>query len=362
MSCKFDEIPGLLFVSDNALSIEILKSDAFSVVSLVGYLSKLQVSSGIDFERLIKFISFSPFFIEGEQHQRTKKIFSNMLGKPQINCWQANFEKKIEQVTKEFECTNDSDLVNYCFDIAKNLLRPMLFGFEATLPDDFEIRLYKLQKLVEPLLSIRQLLKLQDELNYLLSCLENCLQNDAESNVDSLFTDLSSETTTNEFSYEDKLMLLLMIYGAKTPLIQTMSNIFLEILVINKEKYFSAGIFDDAYFRKELDKIIHKSAALLHIHRVANKDFRCGDIFIKSGSFVLLDIADQPANSCGAFKSLSFGMGMHYCSGAVISKAIIAMVVPTFFKIYPHATASAWEFDSTIHTAKSLTTLKVKTR
>ena len=352
MSSKLENIPGLLLVCDNALSIDILKSDAFSVVSLVGYLSKLQLSSGMNFERLMRFISYSPFFLEGEQHQRTKKIFSNVLGKPNINCWQNSFKNKIEDVTKEFEFSSESDLVNYCFDIAKSLLRPMFFGFDAALPDDFEIRLYKFQKLVEPLLPIRQLLQLQEELNYLVSCVDDCMKKASKSNANSLLSSLSSQATINELSYEAKLMLLLMIYGAKTPLIQTLGNVFLEILVNNKEKYFS-----DA-----LDEIINKSASLLHIHRVAIKDFSRGDLLIKAGSFVLIEIAPQSTNGCGALKSLSFGMGTHYCPGALISKSIISMVVPAFFKAYPFVTASEWEFDSTIQTAKSLTTLKVKIR
>ena len=364
MSDKLKKVGGVSVVSDHALAVEILKSDAFSVVNLGDYLSRLQLNSEMNFELLIKFVSHSPFFIEGDRHHKLKKIFSAVFGKSNLIRWQATFENEIESVTKELEFSIEVDLINYCFDVVKSLFRPMI-GLGKILPDDFEPRLYRFQKLIEPLLAIRQLVRLQDELNYLISCLKNSLDKSSECAPNSLLLYLHSETDS-EFSYEDKLMLLLVAYGAKTPLIQTLGNIFLYILVDNRGKYFNSETFDEEHFIKELDEVIYRTASLLYIHRVATRDFKCADFFVKQGAFVLIEIGSAFVNSsasgCGFHKSLGFGLGAHYCSGALISKVIISMVVPLFFKIYPHATAKTWEYDSSIQTAKSLKTLKANTR
>jgi cytochrome P450 len=364
MSDKLKKMSGVSVVSDHALAVEILQSDAFNVVNLGDYLLRLQQNSEMNFELLIKFVSYSPFFIEGDRHLKLKKILSAVFGKSNLVRWQATFENEIESVTNKLEFSSEIDLVNYCFDVLKTLFRPMI-GLGTILPDDFEPRLYRFQKLVEPLLSIRQLMMLQDELSYLISCLKNSLDKSREPIPNSLLLYLQSEADS-EFSYEDKLMLLLVAYGAKTPLIQTLGNVFLDILVDNRERYFNGEVFDEEYFIKDLDEVIHRTASLLYIHRIATRDFQCANFVVKQGAFVLIEIGsafvDSSASGCGFHKSLGFGSGAHYCSGALTSKLIISMVIPTFFKMYPHATAKSWEYDSSIQTAKSLKTLKGSTR
>jgi cytochrome P450 len=92
---------------------------------------------------------------------------------------------------------------------------------------------------------------------------------------------------------------------------------------------------------------------------VAIKDFTYGDFKVKEGGVALIQIKDNPESQCIHYKNLSFGFRTHYCSGALMSRAIIAIVVPAFFRIYPNATVQAWKYDSSIHTATALTTLKV---
>lgn len=360
-SCKNNKIEmlaGLSVINDNALAVQILKSDAFSVINIVDHLTKLQAESDNSFKNLIKFTANSPFFIEGDKHGEIKKIFAHVLGKSSINVWQSQFEHKVESVTLNFKQPGETDIVSYCFDLAKELLRPVIFGTESELPDDFEKRLYHFQKLAEPLLSMRQLVKLENEIDYFLSSVKNCLNSSAECLPNSLLHYLNADSTA-DLSYDDKLMLLIIIYGAKTPLIQTLANTFLDILVDNREHYFSGGVFNEEYFLTQLDQLLLKSASLLHIHRVAVKDFTYGDFKVKEGDFALIQIKDSSESQCRHYKNLSFGFRTHYCSGAIMSRAIIAMVVPKFFKIYPNTTVQAWEYDPSIHTAKALTTLKV---
>ena len=355
---KIEMLSGVTVINDNALAVQILKSDAFSVINIVDYLRKLESGSGLNFKKLIEFTSNSPFFIEGDKHSNIKKLFSNALGKTNINIWQPSFEDKIEVLTRDFKHHAQTDLMNYCFDISKTLLRPIIFGTETEVPDDFEKRLYNFQKIAEPLLPIRQLVKLEGEIEYLLSCIKNCLDHSTECIPHSLRYYLNDEATA-DLSDDDKIMLLMIVYGAKTPLIQTLANIFLDILVNHKTDFFNSGVFNEQYFHTQIDEILDKAASLLHIHRVAVKDFSCHDINIKEGDVVLIRIGSSAENQCPHHKNLSFGLRTHYCSGAMMSKTIICGVVPAFFKVYPHVMAQTWEYDSSIHTARALITLKV---
>lgn len=355
---KLEMIDGLSIVTDNNVAVEILKSDAFSVVNIVDHLKRLQENTGVSLENLIKFASYSPFFNEGDKHQELKKIFSDVLGKTNVDLWLKEIEKNIDATNQDFNKGNDLDLMDYSFSLVKRILSPMIFGTENTLPDDFEKRLYHFQKIAEPLLSVRELFKLEDEIKYLFSCVSKCIEDSDEYMENSLFSYLNKKEG-DAFSEQHKIMLLIIVYGTKTPLIQTLGNIFLEILTNKKKDYFHQGFFDNDYFNNQLDSILHKSASLLHIHRVAIRDFKHGEFSVKKGEFVLIQIGSGSSHECSHYKSLSFGLRTHYCSGAFLSKVIISMVIPAFFKMYPNVTARSWGYDSAIHTAKTLTKFKV---
>lgn len=355
---KIEVIAGSSVVNDNILAVEILKSEAFKAINIVEYLSKLQDESGHDFKKLIELTSSSPFFMEGDRHSEIKKIFARVLGKNSINFWQIKFEQQVEFITRNFKQFAEPDLVNYCFEIAKVLLRPLIFGTAIDLPNDFERRLYKFQKIAEPLLSIRELVVLENEIEYLLDAVKSGLNKSTECLPNSLLNYLNEDSTT-ELSYDEKIMLLIIIYGAKTPMIQTLANTFLDIMVTHSQRYFTDGVFDETYFLKQLDQQLKNSASLLHIHRVAVKDFTYGDFKAKKGDFALIRIANNAEYKCNRHKDLSFGFKTHFCSGALISRSIISIAIPSFFKIYPNTTVNTWEYDPHIHTARALTKLKV---
>ncbi len=360
MSDKLSKLNSVLVISDHTLAVKVLTSDAFSVINLPEYLLKLEQISDKDFGLLIKLLSHSPFFIEGDSHHRHKKIFTDVFGKTNLTHWLSTFENEIEFATNALDSSSDVDLVDYCFDVLKTLFKPMI-GCNVILPDDFEQRLYRFQKVIEPLLSVRELLKQQSELEYLLSSLKHALETPNNYSQNSLLSYLETDI---EFSYEDKLMLLLVAYGAKSPLIQTLGNVFLDVLVENRKKYFNNDMFNEELFIKDLDDIIYRSASLLHIYRVATKDFRHENFIVKQGSYVLIRIGNNvsynsPNDGNALQKGLEFGLGNHYCSGALISRNIISMIVPLFFKKHQSVIVKKWEFDTSIQTAKSLKTLKL---
>lgn len=354
---KLELITGAKVVKEATLAAEILKSDAFNVIDFRNYLVNLEEKTGNSFGKLKSFISNSPFFTEGTKHQSLKKLISLVFSKSNIEKWQHKFEEEIQQLNENLSGHSEIDLVEYSFDVSKRLLRPMILGIESGLPDDFEFRLYDFQKLVEPLLSIRQLVKLEEELIYLYTSLDKALTQ-AKQVPSNILPDILNPNMASNLSKEEKLMLLLVTYGAKTPLIQTLSNIILN--VINEQTVSNTETFNPSSFLSSLDEHINKSAALIYIHRMANRDFVSGTFSVKEGEYVLLRTRSPVATNCNRSHSLGFGLSTHYCSGALIAKVVLTLVVPRFFATFPNLSILEYEVDSTIHTAQALIKLKVK--
>ena len=355
---KLELISGAIVVKEAPLAAEILKSDAFNVIDFKKYLVSLEEKTGNSFANLKSFISTSPFFTEGTKHQCLKKLISLVFSKSNIDQWQHKFEDEIQHLNDNLSGHSEIDLVEYSFEISKKLLRPMILGIETGLPDDFEIRLYDFQKLVEPLLSVRRLVKLEEELIYLYASLDKALTQATQIPSNSLSGILNSNMSGN-LSKEEKLMLLLVVYGAKTPLIQTLSNILLNT-ISELTTGSNTVVFSNSSFLSSLDEYINKSAALIYIHRMAIQDFVSGTFSVKKGDYVLIRTRSPVASTCKRSHALGFGLSTHYCSGALIARVVISLVVPRFFASFPNPTILAYEVDSTIHTAQSLIKLKVK--
>ncbi|MDP5191498.1 hypothetical protein [Rheinheimera baltica] len=346
-------------ITDTALAIDILKSDAFNAIDFKQYLIQLQEMAGEDYSGLISFISCSPFFNEGNKHQDLKRLISLVFTKQNIEHWRLHFEQEIALINNSLQDSQNVDLISYCFKLMQKMLRPMILGIAEELPEDFEIRLYHFQKLVEPMLSVKKLSFLESELTYLYKSLEHAMQNQATI-PNYCLPQLIKSTSQTTLPTKQLLMLLLVVYGAKTPLIQTLGNIFLHILNQSQSQQSSSTQIRKDELSKDLDTLINSSAALLYIHRIANKPYTNGSFTVNAGEHILIRTHGVSENNCSRAQSLGFGLKTHFCSGASISKTILSLVVPTFFNHFPNIKIESFQYDNNIHTAKALSYLKVK--
>lgn len=377
---KLELISGAKVVTDHETAVALLKSDAFNVVDLKSYLSRLEADAELSFKRLIGFISLSPFFNEGDTHQILKKYIAVAFSKNNLNHWLPWFEQQINLINQRLEQGQPIDLVDYSFDIAKQLLRPLILGIQDGLPDDFEERLYNFQKIAEPLLSLKQLVALEAELEYLFSHLSKIVLGDFEP-IKNSFPYLAKTNEQLSLTDDEKVMLLIVVYGAKSPLTQTLGNMFLQLLEEGNAAYIkqasdsaqeaqeTKSVFSASDFTAQLDYLINNSASLLHIHRVAQQAFNYGEFSVQAGDYVLIRTRFYPhshkeptANENSlqvATKGLGFGLRAHYCSGAQLAKTVLGKVLPAFFERFPAPTIKSFSHDDTLHTATALTTLKV---
>lgn len=354
---KVELSAGVKVVKKFDLAAKILKSDAFTVVNLEVYLRTLEKASGCSFNRLIKFVSLSPFFNEGDAHQEIRKNISVAFTNENLALWNRHFTSEIDALTSEVKSSPQLDLVEYNFTLARKLLRPLILGFTSGLPADFEKRLYEFQKIVEPLLSLRQLKKLEGELEYLFTHARDAIQSVSSYEKFSL-PYLMGDTFTKALSEEDGVMLLLIVYGAKAPLMQTLNNMILEVIRDNRVNDFAFNSFSDTKASHYVNDLFFRSAALLHLHRVATSAFEHDELSVREGDYVIIRTRlDSKKN-----KGLGFGMRTHYCIGAVLARNIISMVLPRLFTAFPDLKISSLKYDENIHTAQAISSLIVHLR
>ncbi|WP_394201664.1 hypothetical protein [Shewanella waksmanii] len=350
-----------IVVSDNELATKVLRSNSFKVVDLHGYLNELSEASGFSFKRLLQFVSLSPFFNEGKEHKDLRRIISLPFSKDNLDHWKIYFDEELECLNNTVAQYEKLDLVEYNFRLASKLIRPLVLGLTKGLPDDFERRLYNFQKLVEPLLSIRELLHLESEIEYLFSHMSYAIKS-VDTFIPNSLPDLLGTDFSEIMSEEEMVILLLVVYGAKSPLIQTLSNIFLNVIGDKTSSGKADKAPDSDKFTDEINSMIFRSAALLHIHRVATEPFECEGLSVAKGDYILLRTRSPFSSNCPSQKGLGFGYQNHYCSGALVAKTIISRALPALLERFPNMAVESFSYDSSIHTAQAPSSLKVKLR
>lgn len=359
---KLKNINHVIYVHDPDLATQILKSKKFEVSGLLQYLKRLSTESDIDLNVLARFISNSPFFVEGNQHTILRQHLWLVFGSKGLSYWEPQLLHEIKCIIAELPNSGTLNLAEVSFSLFKRLLRPII-GLSDQLPEDFDLRLFKLQKLVEPVLAIRELVHLQNELIYLMNCIKEDINNKTSFPEHSLLASFENKEAT-EFSDEDKVLLTLVSYGATSPLVQTLGNLLLKFIQDPSKSIFRAEGFHHEQFKSEVEYWIYRETALNFILRVAKEDFQNQDNYFSTGQVVLIVLQDtfnSQVNECPhSIKNLGFGFGSHYCIGNLFAKFIISEFIPKFFERFPTINLINWQYDNNNHTARSLETLIVE--
>lgn len=88
----------MYIIDDYDLATKILGSNSVEVMPLRDYISKLQNTTNIDLTLLTKFLSHSPFFLEGNEHKIHKRIFKETFGKKIFHIFYLFLKIKLSQL------------------------------------------------------------------------------------------------------------------------------------------------------------------------------------------------------------------------------------------------------------------------
>lgn len=351
MENKFQDSDGMVIVKDYNTAMMVLKDPDFVVPDLVNFLDRLMDASGEDLKSLRFLVNVSPFFLEGEWHSHIRKIGSSFLSAENYQRWLPFFQEKMEELIEQLKDKESFDLVTEVDNfIVKELLRPFV-GLYTKNDDDFDMKTNEMQQLIEPMLSITKLKHLNANVEYLM---ENMLSDNIpmiDNNV-SLYQKLLEDD--NSLDSEQKKAYVLIIYAAHISLAQTIVNILVNL-------YQYDNIITPEEFTKNANFHIWEGGLAVYIHRVATKDTKLGDIEVKAGNTVIVDIGESVRKSDSEeMKNFAFGHGRHVCLGAFLSRSIILEFIPKFIKRYPNIQVLSAEKDNSNSFAQAYCSVKVK--
>lgn len=336
---EFANNPNMVFITDYKLALQILKNEYFEIPNLYQYLERLEEASGKSFEMTRCFVNASPFFLENSRHKMLRQIALEFLSRSNLKQWDAFFSEKIKSIINDLPLLGSFDLVaNVGLPIFDRIARPLLGVFPSN-KKDFDRIATVLQRMVEPMLPLKQRLQSESDFKYLIKMLEAAT------------TEAAGQTNTGDRKLPTKSLLeqvqidkpfdqltcyafVTAMYAAMAPLVQTTVNMLALIYSENNGKALTVAQFEDQF-----DFLLHLSTAPRYIHRISKKKILLEGLEINEGMTVLIDIQQAVIKSevnNKIAKQLDFGFGTHFCVGAMLSKRILKELVPMFMARFTH--------------------------
>jgi len=347
---KFINKEHMIIVRNYDTAAQILRHPSFIVPDLIDYLDRLAEATGHDFAMLRLFVNSSPFFLEGSRHALLRKVGSSFLSSETYAQWQPFFQREIDIFINDLSDLDEFDLVEKIgVPIFSKLLKPFL-GIHPVDTKAFDSKAMVLQRLIEPMLSIR---KLQQVNTDLMELMESLQPDSPKISHDSMLYRLLQGN--DELSVEEKKAYTIVLYAAVAPLAQTIINILVNL-------YEGESETTPEQFYERVDTHIWKSAAPIFIHRMATHDIEVNGLNIKTGNTVLIEIGssfkeegrqknEKPA--AVSAKNFAFGQGVHHCLGALFSRNLILEIVPRFLTAYPKMRIKFKKADDANHIARA---------
>lgn len=356
MKGKFDRNFRVHIVKDYDAALPFLSDPRFTVPDLATFLEKLeQHDQAGSFRHLRLFVEHSPFFLEGAQHKTIRGIASQYFSNRALRCWEPFILDELQGIVDALDTPEFEAVSAVGAPIFTRVAKPIL-GLAFIEDERFDRLAMGLQRLVEPMQSLSRLHRMNDELGWLLDTVASGVDSGRASG-DGVLPRLLADAQL-PLSLEGRMALTVTLYAAIAPLAQTVCNVILQLC-----EQPAASPFDVERFIEDIASHIHRAVAPHYMHRVALEDCSMGDLTIRRGDTLMIDIeqaATLPATDSAALRSFSFGYGAHYCLGAVMSKFVITALTPRLLERFGRLALVSKEPDINNHIANALGTLVVR--
>lgn len=337
--------PGFSYVYDIEIANEVNKSNDFAPPHMEKYLLDLQAASGKDFSNLILVSGNALFFMSGNQHIQLRKKVMNTLGKGKIKDWIPVFDQAIDVAILNLKNSANPDIVaDFTYPLFLETTQRVL-GMRPNDPERFDHWTQQLQTLLQPLLPLRQLIKMEAGFGDLLNQMRERDTRSDEENPVSLLTELL-DFKMEDYTQDDVLATILVLYGASINISQTMANVIWHLLSAPEE--IRACASDPTWVTNNLEYLIKIGASPRYIHSIALTNKRIGNQDFSKGDNVLIDLLEVHAVGCPFAKEknwtkeeladdshIAFGKGIHFCVGAFHSRVLIERAIPKLFASFP---------------------------
>lgn len=303
----------------------------FSPPGMEPHLIALQEASGRDLSTAIRVARNAPFFQSGPRHARMRLLGFEALGSNRLIAWTPLIDAEIERALQALEGHSEADLVaDFCEPLFRAVCQPIM-GIRPRDPAVFNRLAPQLQEVLEPLRSLRAILKVQGMVDTLLGQFEE----DAADPVDGAPTSLLSHMAASgwdEMDAEDRKAFVLVLYGASFNVSHTLANAVLALASAPADQRVDPA--DPAWIAAHLDsQIVPAAASPRFIYRIARAEGEIDGVAFQPGDTMQLRLAD--INRDLGAGHLAFGHGLHRCIGAALSRLLIRKALPALFARYP---------------------------
>ena len=297
------------------------------------HLSALQAGSGHDLSTAIRIVRNAPFFLSGERHRRIRRLAFEALGGNRLVRWEPVIESAIAHALDRLTSADAPDLVrDFCDPLFRHICQPIL-GIHPIDPEVFDRLAPLLQEVLEPLRSMRAILRVQAFFDTLLSLLDEEAAI-AQPRGPSLLAHLAANGRP-DFDGADRKATALVFYGASFNIAHTLANAIIAMAATPLGQRFGFG--DPAWMVDRLDRVtVPASASPRFIYRQAQVAGEIAGCPFAAGDTMQLHLA--AINPSLGAAHLAFGHGLHRCPGASLSRLILRRSLPALFSAFPALT------------------------
>ena len=303
----------------------------FSPPGMEPHLIALQEASGRDLSMAIRVARNAPFFQSGERHARMRLLGFEALGSNRLAAWTPLIEAEIDRALDGLRGRADVDLVrDFCEPLFRAVCQPIM-GLHPRDSELFNGLAPLLQEVLEPLRSLRAILKMQAMVETLLGQFDERAPDPSDDQPTSLLSHLAA-SGWDGMDAEDRKAFVLVLYGASFNVSHTLANAVLALAATPPDQRGDPA--DPAWMTAHLDtRIVPAAASPRFIYRIARVAGEIDGMAFAPGDTMRLQLAD--INRDAGAGHLAFGHGLHRCIGAALSRILIRKAVPALFARYP---------------------------
>lgn len=343
-----DSHKGFVYVREKEIALKINHDQkGFMPPNMEEYLRNLQQQTNYNFSNLILIAKNALFFMQGSTHMALRKESLKVFGKKSIQNWEKEIEKVVDTHLCDFEKSLTVDLVKqYTTPLFIDITQQIL-GIHPTDRDKFDFWTQQLQVLLQPLLPIRELLRMEDAFNDIIAQVKNAVtDNEQSATLPATLLQVLKNASLIDFNDDDAIATTIVVYGAAINLSQTLANIIWHIL--NGPPEIRTKAKDKEWVIENMEYLIKIGASPKYIHAISAVDQQIEHTTFKRGDNVLLDLLEIHDVGCPFSKQnlwdsdsirnqdhMAFGTGIHFCIGAFLTRIIIEKSIPVLFSKFP---------------------------
>jgi len=340
-------------IGDPDLARRIATDDhRFGPPDMPRHLAALMAASGKDLSVAIRIARNAPFFLSGPRQATIRLLTLEVLGGNRLDAWAPMIDRTIARLLDALADREQVDLVaEFCDPLFRDVTGAVL-GIHPLDRSVFDAVAPELQDLLEPLLSLRTILRLQAVCADLLGQVEAGERATDPAHPPSLLARLHAAAPPG-FDEQDRRALVLVLYGASFNVAHTLANALHRLGDGSIEARSSIIEGSGASW---LDRdLLPASASPRFIYRVARQDGAIDRFTFAAGDTMQLQLAE--INRDLGAGHLAFGHGLHRCLGASLSRLIIRRALPALLARFPDFALAGEPTTAAMSQTVALTTL-----